>query len=109
MPRAFFVCTAMAVLVSVATPAGAAPIKATIEGAEAVNVRRGPGLDTPAFAGLHRGDTVRVEERTGQWALVVLGSGERGYINAAYHRSGGPERRSAEAAPTEIAAETPAG
>ena len=108
MPRAFFVCTAMAVLVSVAAPAGAAPIKATIKGAESVNVRRGPGPETPAFVALHRGDTVRVEERTGQWALVVLESGERGYINAAFIDLA-PGATIPEAAPTEIAAETPSG
>jgi SH3-like domain-containing protein len=108
MPRALFVCIAMAVLVSVAAPAGAAPIKATIRGAESVNVRRGPGPDTPAFVALHRGDTVRVEERTGQWVRVALESGERGYVNAAFIDLA-PGATIPEAAPTEIAAETPSG
>ena len=68
----------------------------------------GPGSGHPAFAALHRGDTVRVEERTGQWALVVLRERRARLHQRRLHRSGA-RSDDPEAAPTEIAAETPAG
>jgi SH3 domain-containing protein len=85
MPRTLLVCAALAALLMLrGDPAIAGSVAGTIKGAEAVNVRRGPGPDTPAIVALHRGATVQVEERVGQWALVVLASGERGYVNAAF-------------------------
>lgn len=85
MPRTLLACAALAAFIALqGSPAGGEPVRATIRGAEAVNVRRGPGPDTAAIVALHRGASVRVEERVGQWALVVLDNGERGYVNAAF-------------------------
>jgi SH3 domain-containing protein len=85
MPRTLLVCAALTALLSLrGGPAIATTVAGTIKGAEAVNVRRGPGPDTPAIVSLHRGAKVQVEARVGQWALVVLESGERGYVNAAF-------------------------
>ena len=114
MSRTLLVCTALAALFSVpGAPMAAGTVPGTIKGAEAVNVRRGPGPDTPAFVALHRGARIQVEERVGQWALVVLESGERGYINAAFVELAPgatiPEVAPTGAAPVETAlpAETP--
>jgi len=84
MPRTFLALAALAALLSLAVAPATATVSGTIKGAEAVNVRRGPGPDTPALVALHRGATVQVEARVGQWALVVLENGERGYVNAAF-------------------------
>ncbi|MBX3023293.1 SH3 domain-containing protein [bacterium] len=73
-----------ALLVPSAERAAGASVAGTITGAAAVNVRRGPGPDTAAITALHRGARVQVEERVGQWVVVVLESGERGYVNAAF-------------------------
>ncbi len=59
-------------------------VKGVIEGAEAVNVRRAPGTESPAFAFITKGTRVTVEAIDGQWAQIVLSSGQRGYVNAAY-------------------------
>ncbi len=107
MPRTLLVCAALAALVSLGPgPARAVPAKGTIKGAEAVNVRRGPGPDTPAFVAVHRGDRVQVEEQAGQWALVILESGERGYVNAAFIDLA-PGATIPAAAPAAMAVETP--
>lgn len=85
MLRTLLACAALVTLAALhGDPVCAEPVRATVKGAEAVNVRRGPGLETQAIVALHHGASVRVEERVGQWALVVLDSGERGYVNAAY-------------------------
>ncbi|MFN8643997.1 MAG: SH3 domain-containing protein [Candidatus Binatia bacterium] len=82
MLRTFLACTAVIALV--APCAAAAAGRATVKGAQAVNLRSGPGADTAAVVTLRQGAAVQVEERTGQWALVVLDSGERGYVNVAF-------------------------
>jgi Bacterial SH3 domain len=85
MPRTFLACAAALVLLLAAPQqAPAVPVSASVRGVEAVNVRRGPGPETPAFVALTRGAHVLVEEVNGQWARVTLESGETGYINAAY-------------------------
>lgn len=84
MPRNLIICTVLAALLPLARPAVAAPVPGVIKGADAVNLRRGPGPETAAIVALHRGARVQVEERVGQWALIVLESGERGYVNAAF-------------------------
>lgn len=73
-----------ALLVPSAERAVGASVAGTITGAEAVNVRRGPGPDTAAIMALRRGARVQVEERVGQWVVVVLDNGDRGYVNAAF-------------------------
>ncbi len=84
MLRTLFGCLAVLLLVADAGRAPGASVPATVQGVDAVNVRRGPGLDSAAFAYVTRGTGVRVEEVSGQWARVTLASGESGYINAAY-------------------------
>jgi hypothetical protein len=107
MPRTLLVCAAMVALLSLrGGPATAASVAGTIKGAEAVNVRRGPGPDTPAIVTLHRGAKVQVEERVGQWALVRLASGERGYVNAAFVELA-PGVTIPAAPPAEAAVDTP--
>jgi hypothetical protein len=100
-------CAALAALLSLrGGPAVAATVAGTIKGAEAVNVRRGPGPDTPAIVALHRGAAVQVEARVGQWALVVLPGGERGYVNAAFVELA-PGVTIPVAPPTDAAVDTP--
>lgn len=85
MPRTLLACAALVVALSLSGAAAIAqPVSGTIVGAEAVNVRSGPGTDAQALVAVRRGDTVRVDERSGQWARVTLASGESGYINVAY-------------------------
>lgn len=85
MPRTLLACAALAAALSLlGRPAGGQPLQGTIISAEAVNVRRAPGTDSPAFIAVRRGATVRVEERSGQWARVTLASGESGYVNVAF-------------------------
>lgn len=86
MPRTFLVRAALAaaLVIGGSAPAGAEPLSGTIVGAEAVNVRRGPGTESPAFVAVRRGTTVLVEERSGQWARIRLADGESGYINLAF-------------------------
>lgn len=65
-------------------PARAGGKKATVRGAEAVNVRDSPSPDSPAFVALTRGRTVTVEQVIGAWALVTLDSGRKGYVKAVF-------------------------
>jgi uncharacterized protein YgiM (DUF1202 family) len=84
MPRIPLGALAALLLLLAAGSAPAAPVPATVQGVEAVNVRRGPGLDSDAFHYIPRGTAVQVNEVDGQWAHVTLANGESGYINAAY-------------------------
>jgi hypothetical protein len=85
MPRTLFACAALALCAALAGAGpAAASSTATVQGAEAVNVRRGPGPNSPAFAMLRKGARVEVEAVAGGWALVVLEGGERGYLNATF-------------------------
>src|SRR4030095_16691985 len=83
MFAAFFRCAVLAVLIALPTTARAAG-KGTVRGAEAVHVREQPSLDSPSIVTLSRGRAVTVEKVLGPWALVVLDSGRRGYVKAAY-------------------------
>src|SRR5262245_58577965 len=58
--------------------------KATVRGADAVNVREAPSLDSPTIVALTRGRTVTVEQVIGAWALITLDSGRKGYVKAAF-------------------------
>lgn len=86
MPRALLACAVALALASLlaATPGRGQALTGSVRGAEAINVRRGPGPETPAFAVLRRGASVTVEEQAGQWARVVLPDGERGWVNVAF-------------------------
>jgi uncharacterized protein YraI len=85
MPRRILTSVlAVACCCAVARGVRAEAVSAVIEGADAVNVRRGPGTESPAFAFITKGTRVRVEAIDGQWAQIVLSSGQRGYVNAAY-------------------------
>lgn len=83
MFAAFIRCAVLAVLIALPTTAPAAG-KGTVRGAEAVHVREQPSLDSPSIVTLSRGRAVTVEKVLGPWALVVLDSGRRGYVKAAY-------------------------
>src|SRR4029450_804818 len=83
MFAAFFRCAVLAVLIALPTTAPAAG-KGTARGPEAVHVREQPSLDSPSIVTLSRGRAVTVEKVLGPWALVVLDSGRRGYVKAAY-------------------------
>ncbi len=41
-----------------------------VHGADALNVRRGPGAEHPSMGVLRRGDTVEIEAVVGRWALI---------------------------------------
>lgn len=84
MQRTLLVYAAVVVFAVAPMAAAAAAVVATVRGAQAVNVRRGPDAQTAAFAMLPKGARVKVESIAGGWALVVLEHGERGYINAVY-------------------------
>jgi uncharacterized protein YraI len=78
------VASAAACIALLCCGVAAAATNATVRGAELVNVRRGPSPDTPAFATFTRGATVTVESVAGDWALVVLDNGARGYVRTNY-------------------------
>jgi len=122
MPRTFLTLVAAALLCTAARVV-AEPVTATIHGVDAVNLRHGPGTDSPAFRALGRGMRVRVEEVSAQWARVKLDDGATGYVNIAFLQlepgatfppAPTPASGSAEVAPAQVqitpeslAAETP--
>jgi hypothetical protein len=77
--------TALA-LVLIAIPAAAvhAAGKATVRGAEAVNVRREPSTDSAALVSIRKGSVVKVDEVIGGWAHVTLQGGTQGYVKAVF-------------------------
>jgi len=64
--------------------AAAAAGTATVRGADAVNVRRGPSPDSAALLSLSKGSSVTVEKVADGWALVTLSNGQRGYVKATF-------------------------
>lgn len=74
---------AMAVIAFGAAAAYAAAT-ATVRGADSVNVRRGPSLDSPAFFSLAKGSSVSVDKIADGWALVTLANGQQGYVKAVF-------------------------
>jgi hypothetical protein len=78
--RCVLVVASLPVLATAAQAAG----KATVRGAEAVNVRRAPDLDSASFATLPKGTVVKVERVVNGWALATLDSGQQGYIKAVF-------------------------
>ena len=57
---------------------------AVVTGAELLYVRRGPGVNFPAFATVERGERVEVERLEGVWASVRLPSGQSGYVHSTF-------------------------
>jgi hypothetical protein len=55
---------------------------AVVVGAERLFVRRGPGTEFPPFATLTKGDTVEVQEMQGEWARIMTGGGQTGYVRS---------------------------
>jgi len=49
-----------------------------------VNVREEPRPDSPAFVTLRKGREVTVEKVIGDWALITLDSGRKGYVRAVF-------------------------
>jgi SH3 domain-containing protein len=78
--RCVLAVASIAVLATVAHAAG----RATVRGAEAVNVRRAPDPDSAALATLPKGTVVKVERVVGGWALATLDNGQQGYIKAVF-------------------------
>jgi hypothetical protein len=83
MPRTAIGCLATLVLLAPAAikSMAAEPVVATVRGAEALYVRRGPGTEYPAFATLEKGEQVQPQSRSGAWVLVRIPSGEEGYVH----------------------------
>lgn len=83
MPRTAIGCLAMLALFSAVAIEGVAAesVVASVRGAEALYVRRGPGTEYPAFGTLQKGEEVRAEARSGAWVLVRIPSGEKGYVH----------------------------
>jgi hypothetical protein len=80
-----FMRAALAVMLIASTAAAAhAAGKATVRGAEAVNVRREPSPDSPALVSLRKGSVVRVEKVIDGWAQVTTESGTQGYVKAVF-------------------------
>lgn len=77
-------CVLVAVLTVVLAVAAYAAGKATVRGAAAVNVREEPRPDSPAFVTLRKGREVTVEKVLGDWALITLDSGRKGYVRAVF-------------------------
>jgi hypothetical protein len=77
-------CVLVAVLTVILAAAAHAAGKATVRGAEAVNVREEPRPDSPAFVTLRKGREVTVEKVIGDWALITLDSGRQGYVRAVF-------------------------
>jgi hypothetical protein len=75
---------AIALIASAIGTAHAAGKTATVRGAEAVNVRRAPSPDSPAFATLAKGTGVSVDKVVGTWALITLPGGRQGYVKAVF-------------------------
>jgi uncharacterized protein YgiM (DUF1202 family) len=65
-----------------AVPALAQTSSATVTGADKLVVRRGPGKQFPPFASLTEGSKVEVEQIDGEWARIVTGNGQRGYVHS---------------------------
>jgi uncharacterized protein YraI len=77
-------CALVVVLIAVFAATAHAAGKGKVRGAEAVNVRRGPSADSPAFVALPKGSVVTVEKVVGVWAQVTLENGQQGYVKAAF-------------------------
>ena len=77
-------CAVAMLLIAMLSTGAHAAARATVRGAEAVHVRRGPSTESPAFARLPQGRVVSVESVTGGWALITLPGGQKGYVKAVF-------------------------
>lgn len=75
--------------------AGAQTGTALVVGAERLFVRRGPGTEFPPFATLTKGDTVEVQEMQGEWARIMTGGGQTGYVRSNFLVSPGEREKPA--------------
>jgi hypothetical protein len=76
-------CALLAVLIAPPVAAQAAR-RGTVRGADGLNVREQPSLDSPVIVALRRGRVVVVEKVLGEWALITLDSGRKGYVKAVF-------------------------
>lgn len=76
------VVAALLFALSGVAPAGAVP--AQVSGAEALNIRRGPGTQHSAFAQLVRDEQVEVTKIVGDWAAVRTQGGAEGWVVRQY-------------------------
>jgi SH3 domain protein len=78
-------------------PAEAVP--AVVSGAEALNIRRGPGTEHQAFAQLVRGQQLEVIKVTGAWASVRTQGGAEGWVQKQFLTFPGAQPRSEDPPP----------
>jgi len=91
------------------TPAAWAEDEASVTvGVERLYVRRGPGTEFPPFATLTKGDTVEVQEMQGEWARIVTGSGQTGYVRSTFLIAPGEREKVAPATPAAHPTNSPA-
>jgi Bacterial SH3 domain len=77
-------CLTLLLLMSAVAPLRGADATGRVKGVEALNVRRGPGTQHPAFATVQRGAELEVLGLDGSWVKVRLPSGETGYVHIGY-------------------------
>ena len=95
-------------LIALTAAAAHAAGRATVRGAESVNVRREPNADSPALVALRKGSAVRVEKVIGGWAQVTTENGTQGYVKAVFlDLPQGIKVEEAESVATAASAETP--
>lgn len=86
MPRALTTSTATLIAVLSLALAAAPSLgrrSGTIDGAQTLHVRSGPGVEHPSIGLLHRGNTVEVVSIDGNWALVRH-AGREGWVHASF-------------------------
>jgi uncharacterized protein YraI len=84
MPGILTLLVALSLVLGAPTRSAAETIPAIVTGAERLYVRRGPGVDFPAFATIEQGERVEVERLEGVWALVKLASEQTGYVHSTF-------------------------
>ena len=77
-------CVLVAVLIVTLPMAVYGSGKASVRGAEVVNVRQAPSTGSPVLLSLPKGREVTVEKVVGDWAVITLAGGRRGYIRTIY-------------------------
>jgi len=93
------------IVLALCPPQPASAQQAATVSTEQLYVRRGPGGEFPPFATLGRGDRVEVHEVRGEWARIVTGNGQTGYVRSDFLALRDKEKASTDAAATPTAAE----